>query len=212
MLLFRDEQQLPAEPTLDYLAMKRNPSATSKANLAREPRTDPLALEPGLGPLNSQQVGYSLSDLVLVTLVVVTRPRIEEDKGMDFVARVGLGLACTEEHSDRSVPVRVRGLRCRPLATLPVRCSSLFLLKLGVQMPEQPRPLCAATACASRCWPQGRRLLEKSWRQPALNFGADLAIATTIAAAVVRLTGQAAATRLRADDRTLSMLRHLCGT
>ena len=32
-----DEQQPPADPTLDYLAMKRNPSATSQANLAREP-------------------------------------------------------------------------------------------------------------------------------------------------------------------------------
>ena len=31
-----------------------------------------------------------------------------------------------------------------------------------------------------------RRLLEKSWKQPAFNFGADLAIATTIAAAIVR--------------------------
>jgi len=29
------------------------------------------------------------------------------------------------------------------------------------------------------------RLLEKSWRQPALNFGTDLGIATIIAAAIV---------------------------
>jgi hypothetical protein len=112
------DEQHPAEPTLDYLAMKRNPSATSKANLAREPRTAPFAVQPRQAPLNPQHV-----DSELLRDLGLTRVRVKEVSGMDFVARVGLELARTEEHPDRCVPVRVRSVSGRTLAVLPVRCS-----------------------------------------------------------------------------------------